>query len=236
MPYTSLIADVAHKRLRERWDDSPFWTTLDAYDALRVALAAWQAATGYWTGRVAVPVVPGDPFVPVPGLEQVTAVRWEGQPLFRTTVAELDFMRPGWRADVAGTTGRLPRPWYWAPVGLTTVAIWPTAAGIGALDVDGLAPAPAPTLQSGSTPIDLGEEHGAGLLDLAAWWGAGKAQTSEQDKYQPGLDRFIEAVGTYLGDSAALRPWRAWMERDRELRAPQRATDTPATSTDKATG
>jgi hypothetical protein len=48
MPFDRTIHDVLHKRLLERWDGRPYWTTLDVYDALRMGEATWQALTGYW--------------------------------------------------------------------------------------------------------------------------------------------------------------------------------------------
>lgn len=231
MPHALITYDEAYKRLHERWDHGGYWTLLDARDALQIALSIWQAATSTWTARVVVPVVPGDPFVPVPGLAQVTAVRWQGLPLIRTSIAELGHMRPGWRADAMGDPGVPVRPRYWAPVGLTTVALWPASAEFSSLECDGVGEIPTAALVgSGAGYLDLSELQCDAVFDLAAWWGAGKATTHEQDKYQPGLDRFVDAAQHVVSDAATLRSLETWSGRQSDLRAPARAAAAPAES------
>lgn len=202
---TVLTIGVLDKRLRERLDDHPYFTLQDRLDALRMACAVWQAATASWTQTVVVPTIPADPYTPVPGLAQVLAVRWESQPLLPTTVEELSFIRPNWRREMAGAVGvGLTAPKYWAPIGPTTVALWPTPPTISGLACTGLALPPDISLSAGLTAtLDLSPEWQDPVLDLATWWAAGKGGAGMQGQYQPHLDRAIAGIGARLGTQVA---------------------------------
>lgn len=200
-----LTLGVLDKRLRERLDDHPYFTLADRLDAIRMACAVWQAATASWTASVVVPTIPGDPYTPVPGLAQVLAVRWEDIPLQTTTVEELGFQRPNWRREMAGASGvGLTAPRYWAPIGPTTVALWPTPPRVSGLACTGVALPPMPDLTSGmTTTLDLSPEWQDPLLDLAAWWAAGKGGAGMQGQYQPHLDRALAGIAARLGTQVA---------------------------------
>lgn len=212
MPHDTQTVAAALARVQERWDRGAYWTAQDAADALEIGVAVWQAAVGAWTARIVPLASPGDPLIPAPGLEQVTAVRYLGRPLVRTTLEALSYMRPSWRVDMAGDPGIPSAPEYWAPVGLTTVAVWPAPSAMGGFTLDGLSAPPVITLLlADSLPIDLPEVASEAVVSLGAWWGAGKVGPDEQDKHQPGLDAALLAATEALEDTAALAPLQAWM-------------------------
>lgn len=227
MAHTTLTRDVAHVRLRERLGQHPYWTALDLHDALTLAVAIWHAATQTWTRRVVVPVIGGDPFVPVAGLEQVLSVRWEGYGLLPTSTQELAFMRPQWRTDVAGLPGVPSRPMYWAPVGDTLVVIWPPSPRTSALACDGLQTPAIPSLIGPDGPLDLSEDHAPAVLDLAAWWAAGSATPQEQDKHSDRLDRALDAAQSVTQDKRTRTILQDWIRTRREIRGPVRAEAEP---------
>lgn len=196
MAFSRTAYDLVHKRLIERWDQKPYWATQDVYDGVRMGLALWQALTGYWLSSITRDLIPSDNFLPTPGLEQALTVRRpDGRALIPTTIEELGFMRPTWRTDVPGTSGVPALPTYWAPIGQTTIVVWPYVTTLGyTLTLTGLGLTPQPQVHQGQTSIDLPDELVGILVDIAAWWGAGKAGTAEQDRHQPGLDRFLASV------------------------------------------
>jgi hypothetical protein len=131
-------------------------------------------------------------------------VRWHEKPLIPSTVQELGFLSPDWRRQVAGTAGMLSSPTYWAPIGLTTVAIWPTPPGISYITCTGLALPPAIDPRDGmDRTVDLSPEWQDPVLDLATWWAAGKGGAGMQQQYQPHLDRALAGISAYLGTQVA---------------------------------
>jgi uncharacterized protein (DUF2267 family) len=62
------------------------------------------------------------------------------------------------------------------------------------LTIDGLGLTPQPPIEASQVAVDLPDELVGAILDLSAWWGAGKAGTAEQDRHQPSLDRFLASV------------------------------------------
>jgi len=212
MPYTRCTLAELDKRLWERLDLHPYYTVQDRWDALRMALKIWQAATGVWRETVTANAIQGDPYVPVPGLVQVTGVRWGGVPLSPTTIAELDATRPNWRNEQAGTAGQTGDPKYWAPIGLTTVAIWPTPGVTTQIECLGLSLPPAPVPGATLVSIDVADIWIDGLVDLAAWWATGKATPVEQSKFQPHFNAAVQAMARVRGVAEAENPFQALLE------------------------
>lgn len=212
MPYARCTLLELDKRLWERLDLHPYYTLQDRYDALRMALKIWQAATGVWRTTVTAQAIAGDPYVPVPGLVQVTGVRWNGVPLSPTTIAELDFMSPNWRNQQAGTAGVVSTPMYWAPIGLTTVAIWPTPPASQAITCLGVGLPPAPVPGDQTATIDVADFWIDGIVDLAAWWATGKATPIEQGKFQPHFTSAVKAMARVRGAADAGSPFQALLE------------------------
>jgi len=212
MAYARCTLAELDKRLWERLDLHPYYTVQDRYDALRMALKIWQAATGVWRTSVSANAIIGDPYVPVPGLAQVTGVRWNGVPLTPTTIPELDFLAPNWRNEVAGVSGRPATPKYWAPIGLTTVALWPTPPLSQTITCLGLDLPPYPTPGAQLVTIDVADFWIDGLVDLAAWWATGKATPIEQSKFQGHFAAAVQAMARVCGVAVAGSPFQVLLE------------------------
>lgn len=212
MPYTRCTLAELDKRLWERLDLHPYYTVQDRYDALRMALKIWQAATGVWRTSVSANAIAGDPYIPVPGLVHVTGVRWNDAPLLPTTIQELDFARPNWRNEQAGTTGQTTLPKYWASIGLTTVAIWPTPPTTQTVTCLGLDLPPSPTPGATLVAIDVADFWIDGLVDLAAWWATGKATQVEQSKFQPHFVAAVQAMARVRGTAEAGSPFQTLVD------------------------
>lgn len=212
MPYTRCTLAELDKRLWERLDLHPYYTVQDRWDGLRIALKIWQAATSVWQASVPANAIVGDPYVPVPGLAQVTGVRWNGVPLSPTTVSELDAIAPNWRNEVAGTGGRPTTPKYWAPIGLTTVALWPTPPISQSITCLGLALPPYPTPGAQLATIDVADFWIDGIVDLAAWWVTGKATPVEQSKFQGHFTAAVQAMARTRGVADAGSPFQTLLE------------------------
>lgn len=212
MAYTRCTLAELDKRLWERLDLHPYYTVQDRYDALRMALKIWQAATSVWRGSVTATAIVGDPYIPVPGLAQVTGVRWDGVPLSPTTIPQLDFLAPNWRSEMAGLGGRPATPKYWAPIGLTTVALWPTPPATQEITCYGVSLPPDPALMLPLTAVDVADFWIDGLVDLAAWWASGKALPVEQEKFQGHFAAAVQVIAKVRGDALADRPFQAFLE------------------------
>lgn len=212
MAYTRCTLAELDKRLWERLDLHPYYTVQDRYDALRLMLKVWQAATGVWRGEVTATAIIEDPYIPVPGLVQVTGVRWGDQPLLPTTIPQLDATQPNWRLEVAGANGRPSTPKYWAPIGLTTVALWPTPPVTHLVTCLGLVLPPAPAPGTQLDTIDVADVWIDGLADLAAWWATGKAMPVEQDKFQPHFGAALQLLARVRGTSESASPFQALLE------------------------
>jgi len=161
------LADL-QTRIAERAQSVPFWTATEATRALNEALRVWNMLTGEWKARVVVPMVPYDPWVPLPGTI-VFGFRcsWRSRPLVPTTLASLDDGVPSWRTDSTASGGRVPsRPITWAPAGLSLLAVWPSdAVGGDVLACDGIAQ--TPVLAAPADVLDLGDETLNVLLGYA---------------------------------------------------------------------
>lgn len=205
--YSLLTLDELEVRLQERLDHHRFYTTLDRRDGLRMALLLWQALTGVWVGPSTVQTIPGDPYLPVPELTQILAVLRGVVPLTPTTVETLSGVRPNWRKE----TG-VPR--YWAPIGMTAIALWPVPNTAYTLTATGLLAAlPQPGLGGGMSTVDFPPEWVGPLLDLTAWWMAGKATPAEQEKYAAALTRAGEALEAHGMLVERARPMQTFLRR-----------------------
>jgi hypothetical protein len=212
MPYTRCTLAELDKRLWERLDLHPYYTVQDRYDALRMSLKIWQAATGVWRTSVSANAIAADPYVPVPGLAQVTGVRWNEVPLAPTSIAELDYIAPNWRNEQAGAVGFAATPKYWAPIGFTTVALWPTPPTSQAITCLGVGLPPYPTPGAQLVTIDVADFWIDGLVDLAAWWATGKAMPVEQDKFQGHFTAAVQMMARVRGVADAGSPFQVLLE------------------------
>lgn len=180
MPYQRFTRAQLRQQLRDRWEDTPFFTDDDANIALNHALRVWNALTGYWRQRIVVPGAPDSPLIPIPGtLVQRTQVMFQsrtcGPPV---SLAELSYLQPNWWTQRTTDGGNVPtRPTIWAPVGLSLIAIWPAVPVMGGLnasyEVDGIRQ--TPVLLADGAFVDIGDEELSTLVAYALHVAALKA-------------------------------------------------------------
>lgn len=171
MSYTSVTLATLRTRLQERYDDVPFWTDQDAQDAINETLRLFNLYTGYWrTVAATASTTAGTPFVTVPGsLTYRTRVYRSGRVITRKSLVELYRTRRNWRTDTTTDGGSTPTTIReWAPVGLRTIAIWPTDA-VGGTQLLFDAVRITPILTADGSFLDLGEEEITLLLSEALY-------------------------------------------------------------------
>lgn len=164
MPYTTISRATLRARLQDHYTADPFWTVIDANDALNEALRYFNLFTGYWrgTGTMTTPVPSGtpSPFLTIPGtLTYRTRIVRLNYALTRKSIVELYRTRRDWRRQTTASGGSVPTTVReWAPVGLSQIAIWPAdAAGDTVLAVSGVRQTPILSTDAGF--LDLGEEE-----------------------------------------------------------------------------
>src|SRR5262245_60817340 len=222
MPYTTTTLLDLQTLMAQRWDQVVFWTAEEARLALNEALREWNLLTGRWRTRIT-PDAPGaDPHVDLDatmtyGMRVTTAA---GSPLIPSSLAEFDLGRPSWRLETVVSGGEVPTvPTLWAPVSLTTIAIWPaydvlTSPG---LVVDGVLATPVLTLPGDF--VDLGEEIVDVIADMALHIAAFKEAATRWRATRPYFEAFLQAAAdenSLLKTNQAYRRW-AGLDRRRDL-------------------
>lgn len=153
-------------RLAERYDGQVFWTADQARRAINEGLRIWNLITGAWRGSSAgLLTLPGDPYLFVGGtVEKVTQVKIGTRVLNPVSLQQLDQLSRNWEGTSApaATSCR-----YWAPVGLSVIALSPADAfpAQQAITVDGVVA--APILVNVGDFLDLGDEEINTLLGYA---------------------------------------------------------------------
>lgn len=153
-------------RLAERYEGQAFWTADQARRAINEGLRIWNVVTGTWRARaVGLVTIPDDPYLFVGGaVEKVTQVKIGTRVLNPTSIDQLDQFTRNWEATAApaATSCR-----FWAPVGLTVIALSPADAAPGqqVISVDGIVA--APILVNPGDFLDLGDEEINTLLGYA---------------------------------------------------------------------
>lgn len=162
MSYQQVTLSELQIQLASRVENKPWWSSAESVAALNEGLRIWNAATGRWLTKVYVPLVPNDPWVPLPGaIAQPVRVLYNAIPLEKASQADLDYSIPNWRGATTATPGHPNRPVYWAPVSLTLLVIYPAFADFpSTLEVAGVHQ--TPLLVNAGDFVDLGEEE----LDL----------------------------------------------------------------------
>lgn len=158
--YQNLTLSDLESQLAERYNHRPFWTEPAARRAINESLRIYNVLTGRWHLRTPVLTSPADPYVALQGSTVKPLRVLNGTtPLAQTSEVALDHRFPNWEG-VAGT------PTYWAPITLTTIAIYPVPASQMTLTIDVYAP--APIFPAGSTiALNLGSEELSTLLGYA---------------------------------------------------------------------
>lgn len=160
MPYASTTLATLRARLQDRYTGDPFWSTTEANDAINEALRYFNLFTGYWRGPATANTVINTPFVTAPAtLTYKTRVYVAGRALVRKSIVELYRGRRNWRTQTTATGSPVPTTIReWAPIGLGTIAIWPTdAVGGTTLTFDGVKL--TPILTADGNFLDLGDEE-----------------------------------------------------------------------------
>lgn len=195
MPYTEYTRAALRQMLQERWESTPFWTEADANLALNQSLRVWNLLTSYWRERIVVDNIADTPLIAVPGtLAQQTAVTWKGLPMTGVAVSELQYLAANWWFARAGVDSAPERPLFWAPVGLTLIAIYPAVLTVDSFEIDGVRR--TPVLVSDTATVNIGSEELDILLGYATHVAALKTGTRLLERTTPGLTAFLRAAGT----------------------------------------
>lgn len=168
MPYQTITLTQLLARLAERYESQPFWTSDQARRAINEGLRIWSLVTGTWQTAFASTTVPNDPYQVVSGtMVKGTRVTINGQRLYLSSIYAFDHSIRNWEGTTTATAGAPSRPMYWAPVGLTEIAIYPADATVLGLPlvVDGVRQ--SPILVNGGDFLDLGDEEINTLLGYA---------------------------------------------------------------------
>lgn len=192
MSYAATTRAQLRTMLQERYTGDVFWTATDANDAINEALRQFNLFTGYWKGTATANTVAGNAFLSVPAaLTATTRVYVAGRPLTRTSLIGLFRTRRNWRTQT--TTSGSPVPATvreWAPVGLLSIAMWPTdAAGGTTLTFDGVKI--TPVLTADGQFLDVGNEE-LGLLLGEMLWILSFKRPSTQELLKKGHQQFLE--------------------------------------------
>lgn len=168
MGYQNTTLTQLLQRLSERTEFQPFWTSDQARRAINEGLRLWSLITGTWQTAFASTTVPNDPYQVITGtLVKGTRVTINGQRLYQSSLFALDRSIRNWEGTTTATAGAPTRPMYWAPVGLTEIAIYPADATVlgSPLIVDGVRD--ATLLVNAGDFLDLGDEEINTLLGYA---------------------------------------------------------------------
>lgn len=169
MAYTSVTLAELRVSMIQRWDGSVFWTPEEARLAINEALRDWNLLVGRWHTNQPISTVAGlHEYSIATTLTYGTRVQLAtGAPLWPTSIVELDLARPSWRGETIASGGVVPvRPFFWAPISLQQIVIWPaTLGGVNDLLAEGIAM--TPVLVDEADFVDMGQELLDPLLDYA---------------------------------------------------------------------
>ena len=184
MPYQNTTLTTLLARLADRVDQQVWWTSDQARRAINEGLRIWSLITGMWQGANNLVTIPNDPFLYVAGsMVKGTRVSMGGRRLVQSSIYGFDHGLHNWQGTTTATAGAPSVPVYWAPVGLTEIAIYPADATVlgSAIVVDGVRN--TTLLVNGADFLDLGDEEintllGYALHALAFYKGAAALQAT----------------------------------------------------------
>jgi hypothetical protein len=187
MPYTSTTRATLRARLQDRYTGDPFWSTVEANDAINEALRQFNLYTGYWRGASSVQTQPGTPYIGLPTiLSAATRVTRDGRVLTRKSIVEFYRHRLGWRSQTTSSGGGVPTTLQeWAPIGLRAIAVWPRDAGGTVLTVSHVITTPVLALDAAF--VNIGDEEILLVLDEALWILAFKRPSLQEQMRQKHL-------------------------------------------------
>lgn len=191
MPYQQTTLLSLQTQLASRTEGNPWWSAEEARLAVNEGLRIWNALTGFWVTKFYPGVVPNDPYVALPNaMTQATRVLWNGIPLEKCSLTDLDYGIPNWRNAVSGVSPHPSRPSYWAPVALTLLVIYPADNGLdfpASMEVAGVHD--TPILTAPGDFVDLGEEE----LDILL------AYAQHVLAFKVGGQRLVDSYAGWIG-------------------------------------
>ena len=175
MPYTTTTLSEIRERLRDKYEQVPFWDQEEARLAINEALLVWGLFTGFWKQRVTIATIPNQYLYGLPS-SLIYRMRVEfstssgasaGTVVESTGREDLDNGRPRWRQETTASGGSVPTaPAVWVPVSLQSIYLWPAhAVGSGSLILDGVSA--TPILVDDPDTIDVGDDLLTALLGYA---------------------------------------------------------------------
>jgi hypothetical protein len=170
MAYQQVTLATLRTRLQAKFESVPFFTLAEQDAAINEALQWYNLYTGVWRQRTEMTTVADQVYYALPGhLVWGARVEFNGYPLALSSLSDLDNGQPGWEAQTTASGGTIPtRPQVWAPVGMTTIALWPADAdGENGLIFDGVFE--TPTLSVPTDYVDLDDTELDALLGEALY-------------------------------------------------------------------
>lgn len=153
--------------LKQRWEGVPFWTDVEAQNAINEALLFWNLCTGFWKRTETMLTAAGNFEYGLPGsIVFGTRVTYDGAPLAPSSIAEMDWGHPGWRAQTTTDGGNVPNAvQIWLPLSIDLIAVWPQPPAGHTLSIDGIST--TPQLLNPSDTVDIGKEALNAILGYA---------------------------------------------------------------------
>lgn len=209
----TLVSDLVDQLTQRVGQNTVFWTEQEKVDAVNEALMVWQLMTGDTVTEfsVSLPATSGTSsgIVDVPRqIDSVLEASLSDEDLTLISMEELDEGMPGWQAASAAGT-----PIYWAPLGLTQLALSPppdenvTLDLLGYRELQRLGPSDSITIEA---------EEVDPILDYAHHYLSIKEGTIELQNTVPALARFAEAAGLRNGRFKQSAPYRYFMGLDKD--------------------
>lgn len=189
-----------------------FWRTTELNAYIMEALRVFNACTGFWKTRKLAATTANAHWYSLPGtLTSAMRVEFNGVPLQPTSLHDLDYGQPNWESETTGSGGNVPTTVkFWAPAGVTLIAIWPAdATGNQGLLYDGIAA--TPVLDDDADFVDLGQEELGLILDYVQHIATFKEGGKEFEASGELLQRFLAGVAKRNAQLMANAKWRRWM-------------------------
>lgn len=225
--YTTVTLEALQTALTDRVDGSVYWEAEESRLAWNETLALWNLLTGRWRRTVTIDLVANQTAYDLPStLLYGMRVATQGLPVWLTSLVELDLAVPLWRSARTTDGGSIPaRAWFWAPVSLTQIALYPTPAAnlTNGMTVEGVSA--TPVLVEAADTLDLAEEDQDPLEDFALHLLAFKEGGMRWAATLPAFDALLTVAAEINGTLKAHLPYRrfAGLDRRKDLARSQRA-------------
>lgn len=209
----TLVSTLVTQLTQRVGENETFWTEQEKVDAVNEALMVWQLMTGdtVTSFDVSFPATSttssGIADVPTQ-MDSVLEAAIGNDQLTLISMEELDEGLPGWQDPTnAGT------PIYWAPMGLTQIALNPPPSTPTIVSLLGYQEMQR-LLYTDYIPIE--DEEVDPILDYAHHYLTVKEGSLELQNTIPALARFAEAAGLRNGRFKQSAPYRYFMGLDRD--------------------